>query len=150
VISKFNFQRLKKGALKYLVLECLAEKPMRVYEIIKAIENKFEGFYRPSTGSIYPILKTLIDDELISVNIENGKKIYSITEKGKKIYEEMKNKKYKIFGDNASFIMPILQELLQMAFYFHENRSKIDERTSELIINHLKDCKEQIRKLIRE
>jgi transcriptional regulator, PadR family len=84
VISKFGFQRLKRGALKYLVLECLNEKPMRTYEIIKSIEKKFEGSYRPSTGSIYPVLKGLVEKDLVEVKVENGKKIYIITDKGKK------------------------------------------------------------------
>jgi len=148
VISKFGFQRLKKGALKYLVLECLNEKPMRTYEIIKSIEKKFEGSYRPSTGSIYPVLKGLVEKDLVEVKVENGKKIYIITDKGKKELEEIKNKSLKLLGDNAKFSGQILQELLQIAFYLYNNRSKIDENNIQKIIQHLRNCRNELRDIL--
>ncbi|ADB87987.1 PadR family transcriptional regulator [Saccharolobus islandicus] len=148
MISKFGFQRLKKGALKYLVLECLNEKPMRTYEIIKSIEKKFEGSYRPSTGSIYPVLKGLVEKDLVEVKVENGKKIYIITDKGKKELEEIKNKSLKLLGDNAKFSRPILQELLQIAFYLYNNRSKIDENNIQKIIQHLRNCRNELRDIL--
>ncbi|WP_338599475.1 PadR family transcriptional regulator [Sulfolobus tengchongensis] len=148
MISKFSFQRLKKGALKYLVLECLNDKPMRTYEIIKTIEKKFEGSYRPSTGSIYPVLKNLLEKDLIRVRTEGNKKIYVITDRGRKELEEIKNKSLKLLGENANSSRQILQELLQIAFYLYENRSKINEEKTQKILEYLKACRKQIEDIL--
>ncbi|MEM3352142.1 MAG: PadR family transcriptional regulator [Saccharolobus sp.] len=149
MISKFSFQRQKKGALKYLILECLNERPMRVYEIIKSIENKFDGYYRPSTGSVYPMLKNMIEEELISVTTEGNKKIYSITEKGKMKYNEMRENYQKFFGNNFNLIKPIFYELLQIAFLMHENKEKINKENSEKILEYIRRCKDQIREVFK-
>ncbi|AAK40403.1 PadR family transcriptional regulator [Saccharolobus solfataricus] len=148
MISKFSFQRLKKGALKYLVLESLNERPMRTYEIIKTIEKKFEGSYRPSTGSVYPVLKSLVEKNLVEVKVENNKKIYIITEKGKNELQEIKNKSLKLLGDNTKFSRQILQELLQIAFYLYDNRSKIDENNIQKIIEYLRNCRNQLKNVL--
>jgi len=149
VISKLNFQRLRKGALKYLVLECLNEKPMHAYEIIKVIENKFQGYYRPSTGSIYPILKNLLDSGYIQVEIRDGKKMYKITDSGKKHFEEfVKNKSEVLFGDKPNLIRPILEELLKTAFLLYENKTKINEVNSQKILSKLSECREELKKIL--
>ncbi len=48
------FHFFGKGDFKGLVLHLLEEHPMHGYEIIKAIEERYHGFYKPSAGAIYP------------------------------------------------------------------------------------------------
>ncbi len=121
---------------------------MRTYEIIKTIEKKFEGSYRPSTGSVYPVLKSLVEKNLVEVKVENNKKIYIITEKGKNELQEIKNKSLKLLGDNTKFSRQILQELLQIAFYLYDNRSKIDENNIQKIIEYLRNCRNQLKNVL--
>jgi len=54
---------------------------MSGYSIIKDIENNTN--HRPSPGSIYPILKSLLKERKVTVKKEDRKKIYSLTEDGK-------------------------------------------------------------------
>ncbi|MBS7627233.1 PadR family transcriptional regulator, partial [Candidatus Bathyarchaeota archaeon] len=45
-----------KGFLRYKVLKLLKEKPMAGSEIMGVIEEQTGGYWRPSPGSIYPLL----------------------------------------------------------------------------------------------
>src|SRR5256885_9799540 len=74
-----------QGHLKYVILRLLEEKPRHGYEIIKEIEDRFGGMYSPSPGTVYPIL-TMLEDlgYARAMPEENGKKIYEITEEGRK------------------------------------------------------------------
>ncbi|HZB87734.1 MAG TPA: PadR family transcriptional regulator [Terracidiphilus sp.] len=74
--------------LRYLLLELIAEKPSHGYELIKAIEEKFGGVYSPSPGVIYPMLTLLEETGLATVTTEGTRKLYSITEEGKKELKE--------------------------------------------------------------
>jgi DNA-binding PadR family transcriptional regulator len=74
--------------LRFLILQLIAEKPCHGYELIKAIEEKFGGAYSPSPGVIYPMLTLLEETGLATVTSEGTRKLYSITEEGKKELEE--------------------------------------------------------------
>jgi DNA-binding PadR family transcriptional regulator len=74
--------------LRFLLLELIAEKPRHGYELIKAIEEKFAGAYSPSPGVIYPMLTLLEETGLATVTAEGTRKLYSITEEGRKVLEE--------------------------------------------------------------
>ncbi len=71
-----------RGDVKYALLELLQERPMHGYEMMKALEERSGGFYTPSAGTIYPTLQLLEDRGLVTVQEQEGKKIYSITEAG--------------------------------------------------------------------
>jgi DNA-binding PadR family transcriptional regulator len=75
--------RANRGDIGPLVLRLLLEKPMHGYEIIRTFEARSHGMWRPSAGSIYPTLQLLEEQELISSSEDEGKKVYSLTEKGR-------------------------------------------------------------------
>ena len=50
--------RMRRGDMKFLLLEILKEGPRHGYEIINGLEGQFRG-YRPSPGSVYPTLQML-------------------------------------------------------------------------------------------
>lgn len=74
---------LAKGDFKGLVLHLLEARPMHGYEIIKAIEDRYQGFYKPSPGAIYPALRTLLRNGHVSVSGEERRKTYRITRRGR-------------------------------------------------------------------
>jgi DNA-binding PadR family transcriptional regulator len=74
--------------LRYLLLDLIAEKPRHGYEIIKAIEETFGGAYSPSPGIIYPMLTLFEETGLATVTTEGTRKLYTITEEGKKELEQ--------------------------------------------------------------
>jgi DNA-binding PadR family transcriptional regulator len=94
---RWRFKHLKrhlafvpKGFIRHYVLRLLSEKPMSGSEIIQSIEEKSEGRWRPSPGSVYPLLAWLQEKGYIkeTPTQEPGIKRYALTEEGKKFLEE--------------------------------------------------------------
>ena len=75
--------RAGRGEVRAAVLALLAEKPMHGYQIIREIEERSGGSWKPSAGSVYPTLQLLADEGLVSTEESNGRKIYSLTEAGR-------------------------------------------------------------------
>jgi len=88
----FGRERLMRGHLTLIILEMIKERPRHGYDVIKAIEEKFHGFYSPSAGSVYPILQELEDRDFVTSSKESDKKIYSITKDGERELKANKDK----------------------------------------------------------
>jgi DNA-binding PadR family transcriptional regulator len=73
-----------RGAVKFIILDLLREHPKHGYEIMKDIEEKVGGFYAASPGSVYPTLQMLEDQGYLTSEQKEGKKVYQITDEGKK------------------------------------------------------------------
>ncbi|MCY1180764.1 Transcriptional regulator PadR-like family protein [compost metagenome] len=65
------------------MLDLLAEQPGHGYDLIRQIENLFDGSYSPSPGVIYPTLNFLEEAELISGQVQGSKRLYAITDAGR-------------------------------------------------------------------
>ena len=79
---------LADGDLRLIVLALLAEGPRHGYEIIKALEEKSSGVYSPSPGVVYPTLTYLEEVGYATSAADGAKKVYSITETGRKHLDE--------------------------------------------------------------
>ncbi|MEM4143826.1 MAG: PadR family transcriptional regulator [Candidatus Bathyarchaeia archaeon] len=102
-----------KGFIRYHVLEALSQKPMSGSEIMTEIENRTGGFWKPSPGSIYPLLAWLQDNGYIrELPVENGLKRYELTERGKALYEEQKKIRQKVREEGGFLPMPFIDNLL--------------------------------------
>ena len=88
----------EKGDLKYIILNLVKDKPSHGYEIMRAMEESFHGFYTPSAGSVYPTLQMLEDIGYVGSLEQDGKKVYTITEEGKKFLNERQEVVDKIKG----------------------------------------------------
>jgi DNA-binding PadR family transcriptional regulator len=75
-------------SLRYFVLGLLAQQPMSGYDIRRFLRNLSWLIGSPGGGSIYPILRALLEDEFVTVEVFPGidrppRKVYTITEAGK-------------------------------------------------------------------
>lgn len=75
--------RMGRGDVRAAVLALLAEKPMHGYQIIREIEERSGGSWKPSAGSVYPTLQLLADEGLLTAEESNGRKTYALTEAGR-------------------------------------------------------------------
>jgi DNA-binding PadR family transcriptional regulator len=62
---------------------------MHGYQIIKQLEEKAEGLYSPSAGTIYPALQELHDKGMIDTEEQKDKRVYFLNEAGMKYIHEM-------------------------------------------------------------
>jgi DNA-binding PadR family transcriptional regulator len=81
--------RTPRGDMKYILLELLAEQPRHGYELIKELEARYGGFWKPSPGSVYPTLQLLEEGGYLSSEQIEGKKVYTITESGRQLLAEI-------------------------------------------------------------
>jgi DNA-binding PadR family transcriptional regulator len=81
-------RRFGRGDLKYVILDLLQEQPRHGYDIIRAIEERFQGFYSPSAGSVYPTLQLLEDQGYVTSTEQDGKRVYTITDEGRRFLAE--------------------------------------------------------------
>lgn len=70
----------RHGGLKYYVLWLLSTEPMKGSEIMDKIQGQTMGWWRPSPGSIYPLLSALENEKLVHKEAD-GK--YSLTQEGR-------------------------------------------------------------------
>lgn len=69
--------------LQLLLLSLLEEKPSHGYELIKALETRTSGFYKPSPGMVYPALTYLEEVGYATVDTEGNKKRYHLSDAGR-------------------------------------------------------------------
>lgn len=82
--------------LHFYILHRISLGPTHGYEIAQFIEEKTEGAWRPGAGSIYPILKKLVNEGMIKANSrskssETSQRIYEITPDGAERLREGKD-----------------------------------------------------------
>jgi len=144
MMRKISLERIKRGALRSLVLSCLSEKQMYVYEIIKTIQSKTGGFYKPSPGSIYPVLKSLIKEGLVESYEENGKKYYKLTEKGEIEYSKIKKERENLFSESSPIKKNIIDVLFEIGYLMYVNKEAIDDQKIQQISEILQNCKKEL------
>jgi len=96
-----------KGFLRYYVLRLLNEKPMSGSEIMNEIEKRTDGRWKPSPGSIYPLLAWLQDKGYAKEvpEQEAGIKRYTLTDQGKAFLQEHVKRKEEL-RKRFGFLMP--------------------------------------------
>jgi len=74
--------------MKYVILKLVKDKPRHGYEVMKELEEQMHGCYSPSPGTVYPTLQWLEDEGLVVAKDVEGKKVYEITDAGRKFLDE--------------------------------------------------------------
>lgn len=101
-------KELLKGSTTMLILEMLKNQNMYGYEMIKKLSEKSENIFELKEGTLYPILHTLEEDNLITSywdeTTAKKRKYYAITEKGKKNLKD-KKEEWKIFSNGINRVI---------------------------------------------
>ncbi|MEV6978289.1 PadR family transcriptional regulator [Kitasatospora sp. NPDC093806] len=71
------------GRLRLYLLKLLDEAPRHGYEVIRLLEERFQGLYAPSAGTVYPRLAKLEQEGLVAHSSEGGRKVYRLTDAGR-------------------------------------------------------------------
>jgi PadR family transcriptional regulator PadR len=108
----------QKGYIRVAVLMLLNKKASHGYEIMKEIKNRTRGFYKPTPGGVYPILRDLektgyIKGEWHKQNNRNIK-TYKITEKGKIILRNAVVKQSEIANNINALFQEFAREVLKV------------------------------------
>src|ERR1700722_7995085 len=75
-------RKARRGDIRTAALLLLAEEPRNGYQIMQEVEERSDGVWRPSPGSVYPALQQLEDEGLIRSQESEGRKLYRLTDPG--------------------------------------------------------------------
>ncbi|NYE61538.1 DNA-binding PadR family transcriptional regulator [Duganella sp. 1224] len=132
------------GAMRYVVLQLIAEKPRHGYQIIKELEQRSGGGYSPSPGAIYPLLSMLLDMGHVVASADGNKKLHTITPEGEAFLAE-----------NRQFVDAILARLTEgdahrdgLRAVMHELKHAAIEQARAS--HHSPERIEQIRAILRK
>ena len=125
--------------LKYAILGLLMRKNMSGYDLNKEFNTALIEFWSAKHSQIYPELKKLLAEELVEYKIEISgdvleKKIYSITEKGRKEFLDWLNR--------DDMIDPTPKDVFHLRMYFSENLS--DEEVIKLLDSQIKQHQQKL------
>src|SRR5919199_6202739 len=81
-------RRASRGDVRTAALLLLAEEPRNGYQIMQELEERSEGLWRPSPGSVYPALQQLEDEGLIRSDEQDGRRLYHLTDAGRAYVDE--------------------------------------------------------------
>ena len=75
-------RKVSSDDLQLLLLALIGEQPSHGYELIKALEQRSNGFYVPSPGMMYPALACMEDRGHVTIQLEGNRKRYALSEEG--------------------------------------------------------------------
>jgi len=152
----------QKGYIRIAVLILLSKKPYHGYEIMREIKERTMGFWRPTAGGIYPILRNLEDSRYIKgkwdLQKKRKRKIFRITEAGKQVLERSLAKESQIANSMSGLFTEFMKDVLDVEkpvsmsrlpnlfSVFLEERKEKPEDT----MNVLESKRKQIEKMIKE
>jgi DNA-binding PadR family transcriptional regulator len=70
------------------ILALLAEEPRHGYAVMTELAARSGGLWRPSPGSVYPVLQQLQDEGLVASRDADGRKVFDLTDAGRRYVEE--------------------------------------------------------------
>jgi DNA-binding PadR family transcriptional regulator len=155
----------QKGYIRIAVLILLNKKPHHGYEMMKVVDERTSGFWKPTAGGIYPILQDLENSAYIKgewdCETKRKRKIYAITPEGKKVLEHTLAKENRLVSTMAELIKEYMKDVLDVevnktqlpktpfALFLEEGRCK-PEDTKKVLENkrsHIEDTVKGYRKI---
>ena len=76
-------RRDARGNVRAAILLLLEEEPRNGYQLMQEIEQRSDGAWRPSPGSVYPALQLLADEGLIRGEARDGGNVFELTDAGR-------------------------------------------------------------------
>ena len=86
---------MNKSHLRFMILYLLSKNSLSGYGIMKSIGEQTKC-WKPSTGSVYPLLIRMEHEGALSVVIKGRRKEYSLTPKGRRELEGHLSRKEEI------------------------------------------------------
>ncbi|GHE44166.1 hypothetical protein GCM10017673_52820 [Streptosporangium violaceochromogenes] len=124
------------GRLRLYLLKLLQESPRHGYEVIRLLQDRFLGVYSPSPGTIYPRLARLEEEGLVTHEVVNGKKVFTLTDRGREelnarldeladleqeISDSVRDIAREVKEDVRDTVRSLREELTQMAREMRQN-----------------------------
>ena len=136
-----DWTKFKRRGLHAWILYVLEISPKNGAEIMDAMENMSQGLWRPSPGSVYPLLDTMTKEGSIKKR-EDSK--YELTEQGKEELDWPPGMR----SNRPHTIEEILNEMNSFVSYF-EDLAKSDPSKLTPHIEKIKEIQSRLSKITK-
>jgi DNA-binding PadR family transcriptional regulator len=159
-----------RGLLRFLVLKMLNEKPMSGTEIAEQIKDQTGGRWKPSSGSIYPLLAWMLKKGFTKESLKgvDGLKRYSFTIEGSKFLKKQ-IQLGQDFLTKMEFLLPMLigglqfgssneklreakepaRQLVSAFMTIRHNLDDLSQRDAQEIVQTLTECSQKLEKIAK-
>jgi DNA-binding PadR family transcriptional regulator len=144
-----EFPRMRRGDMKFVLLEVLKEGSRHGYELISELESRFRG-YRPSPGSVYPTLQMLEEGGFVTSEEIDGKKVYTITEAGLKMLEERGERRFEETPPGVKQAIELRESLRKLAGAVIDGARDTDEETLKRINEIVNKARKEVYSILAE
>ena len=145
---KAEFMRMRRGDIKYHLLEILKETPRHGYEIISELEKQ-SGGYRPSPGWVYPTLQMLEERGYLTSEQTEGKKVYTITDDGLKLLEERGENRFG-FPPKMARMVETKKSMMKLGAAVMDGARNSDEETVKRINEIIEKARKDVYSILAD
>jgi len=110
----FGGGRVRRGEVRDLLLAALLEGPAHGYELMRRLEEGSGGRWRPSPGSVYPLLQLFVDQGLVEGLEVEGRKVFKLTDAGREQADKTPLRELADASPAGSLAMQLRAELEQL------------------------------------
>lgn len=130
-----------KVSLRYFVLGLLAQQPMSGYDIKRYLKVLSWLMGSPSSGSLYPVLRGLLEEGFVAVEVVPGvdkppRKIYSLEEAGQQELQAWVEQPVVSDASLKAFVMRLLLadnfRPASLAAYLRQRRDQVAAHQADL------------------
>ncbi len=142
-----------RGDVRTAVLILLAEEPRNGYQLMQTIEERSDGRWRPSPGSVYPTLAQLEDEGLIRGIERDGTKLFELTDAGREQAEQFASRTAPWEEDEESggrSIPEIASLIIQIGKAAWQVAQEGDERQVEKACETLAETRRALYRILAE
>ena len=115
-------RKARRGDIRTAALLLLAEEPRNGYQIMQEVQERSDGVWRPSPGSVYPALQQLEDEGLICSQESDGRKLFVLTDEGRAYVQQRGEDKpapwEQMSGDMSDLAMSLGKLMREVGFAF--------------------------------
>jgi DNA-binding PadR family transcriptional regulator len=108
----------QKGYIRIATLILLSKNPHHGYEIMMEIKERTGGFWKPTAGGIYPILKNLQESGYIQgewdAKTKRRKKTYKITKAGRTVLRRALAKENQLAVTMRNLFLEYMKDVLEV------------------------------------
>jgi len=108
-------RRMRRGNVRAAILLLLEEEPRNGYQVMQEIEQRSEGTWRPSPGSVYPAFQLRADEGLIRREARDGGNVFELTDTGRTYLEEHRERFGEPWQQANEGVPEDIRELMHLA-----------------------------------
>jgi DNA-binding PadR family transcriptional regulator len=112
----------QKGYIRIATLILLSKKPHHGYELMKEIKVRTRGFWKPTAGGMYPILKDLQESGYVQgewdAKTRRRKRIYKITKPGRAVLRRALAKENQLSVNMRNLFEEYMKSVLEVESKF--------------------------------